>query len=90
MLRRPGLLVALCLSLAGPAQAFQVERFTPQGEVARVSQVHARFSEDMVAFGAQDAPAPFAPECAERGRGRWLNPREWVYQFERSLPPGRE
>ncbi len=88
MLRRLGLIVCLGLLFAGPAQAFRVERFTPQGEVARVSQAHARFSEDMVAFGAQDAPPPFLLECAERGSARWLNPREWVYQFERTLPPG--
>jgi len=75
---------------AGAVQAFTVDRFTPQGEVARVNQVHARFSEDMVAFGAQDLPAPFEPQCAEPGRGRWLNAREWVYQFERSLPPGTD
>jgi len=90
MPRPIGLIFCLGLLLAGSAQAFQVDRFTPQGEVARVNQVHARFSEDMVAFGAQDLPAPFTPQCAEPGNGRWLNAREWVYQFERSLPPGTD
>ena len=36
------------LLFAAAAQAFQVDRFTPQGEVARVNQVHARFSEDVI------------------------------------------
>ena len=49
MLRGIGLALSLGLLLAGPARAYQVDRFTPQGEVARVSQAHARFSEDMVA-----------------------------------------
>ncbi|KPK08056.1 MAG: hypothetical protein AMJ64_04595, partial [Betaproteobacteria bacterium SG8_39] len=90
MPRRIGLIFCVGLLLAGAAQAFQVDRFTPQGEVARVTQAHARFSEDMVAFGAQDAPAPFALQCDARGSGRWLNSREWVFQFERSLPPGTD
>jgi len=90
MPRLVGPLFCVGLLLAGAAQAFQVERFTPQGEVARVNQVHARFSEDIVAFGAQDQPAPFEPDCAEPGSGRWLNAREWVYQFERALPPGTD
>jgi len=88
---RPGCLIfCIGLLLAGAAQAFQVDRFTPQGEVARVNQAHARFSEDMVAFGAQDLPAPFLLQCPERGSGRWLNAREWAYQFEGSLPPGTD
>jgi len=90
MRRLVGLTFCIGLLLAGAAQAFQVDRFTPQGEVARVNQVHARFSEDMVAFGAQDAPAPFVLQCPERGNGRWLTSREWVYQFERNLPPGTD
>ena len=67
MVRRLGRIFWIALLIAGSARAFQVDRFTPQGEVARVNQVHARFSEDMVAFGAQDLPAPFTPQCAEPG-----------------------
>ena len=52
--------------------------------------MHARFSEDMIPFGAQNLPPPFELDCPERGSGRWLNAREWIYQFERDLPPGTE
>ena len=90
MARRLGRIFWIALLIAGSARAFQVDRFTPQGEVARVNQVHARFSEDMVPFGAQDLAAPFELDCAERGSGRWLNAREWIYQFERDLPPGTD
>ena len=89
-LRRVGLSFCAALRVATSAQAFQVDRFTPQGEVARVNQAHARFSEDMVPFGAQDLPAPFEVDCAQRGTGRWLNAREWIYQFEGDLAPGTD
>jgi uncharacterized protein YfaS (alpha-2-macroglobulin family) len=88
--RRVGLSFCAALLLATSAQAFRVDRFTPQGEVARVNQAHARFSEDMVPFGAQDLPAPFEVDCPQRGTGRWLNAREWIYQFERDLAPGTD
>lgn len=68
------------------AQAFTVERFSPQGDVARVRQVAMRFSEPMVRLGDPALPAPVDIACAEPGRGRWLNPREWIYDFERDLP----
>jgi hypothetical protein len=88
---RSGALASLLL--ASPlAQAFTVTAFSPQGEVSRVRQVTAKFSEAMVAFGAPKAPAPVTLRCdnaaASRGQGRWTSAREWVYDFEADLPPG--
>jgi hypothetical protein len=56
--------------------------------VKKVRQVRASFSEPMVAFGDPRAAAPFAVQCSEEGRGRWADPGNWVYDFERDLPGG--
>ncbi len=85
VLRVAGLLV--CLGI-GPGQAATVERFSPQGEVRAVRQVAVRFSEEVVRFGDPKAAAPFAIECAEAGQGRWLDARNWVFDFSRDLAPG--
>ena len=74
------------------AAAFQITSLSPQGEVARVRQVVAKFDEAATAFGDPKAPAPLALSCsdadASRGSGRWTNGREWVFDFENDLPPG--
>jgi alpha-2-macroglobulin len=80
------LLLAAATLVPGLAQAFVVEKFSPQGDVARVRQVQARFNEAMVTFGNAAQPAPFGVSCSEPGRGRWLNERTWIYDFERDVP----
>ncbi|WP_376779671.1 Ig-like domain-containing protein, partial [Diaphorobacter nitroreducens] len=78
--------------LAGGAQALQVSSFSPQGEVAQVRQVVARFDAAAVRFGDPQAPAPFTVQCSDadaaKGTGRWTGEREWVFDFARDLPPG--
>lgn len=80
-----------CLA-AVPAQAFQIVRFSPQGEVSQVRQVVVRFDEPATRFGDARAPAPLALRCDDsatsQGTGRWNNEREWVFEFARDLPPG--
>lgn len=73
-----------------PAQAANasVLSFSPQGEVQRIRQVRARFSEAMIRFGDPKAAAPFDVDCAVAGTPRWADERNWVYDFERDLPPG--
>jgi len=77
---------------SGVAQALQVTSVTPQGEVARVRQVVARLDAAAVAFGDPKAAAPVALRCsdaqASAGSGRWTSDRQWVFDFERDLPPG--
>ncbi|MGH8563306.1 MAG: MG2 domain-containing protein [Gammaproteobacteria bacterium] len=83
-------LFALVLLSVVPA-AFsepQVESFSPQGTVKGVGQVAARFSEPMVAFGDPRLSEPFAIDCPEAGKGRWLDARNFVYDFARELPAG--
>ena len=88
------LLLALAWgALAVPAgAALQVASVSPQGEVAQVRQVVVRFQGAATALGDARAPAPLSLSCsdpaASQGTGRWLNEREWVYDFARDLPPG--
>ena len=86
-------MLAACLSLASwGAQALQITSFSPQGEVARVRQVVAKFDGAAVNFGDPKAPAPLSLSCndanATQGTGRWTSEREWVFDLERDLPPG--
>jgi hypothetical protein len=74
------------------AQAFQIASLSPQGEVARVRQVVVKFNEAAVNFGDPKAPAPLSLSCSDaqatRGSGRWINEKEWAFEFEADLPPG--
>ena len=90
---RRGLLAPLLFLAAGLAPvvagAAEVARFTPQGTVKQVRQVGARFSEPMVPLGdPRGAPDPFELDCPETGAGRWVDSRNWVYDFARDLPAG--
>jgi hypothetical protein len=85
---------AILAAALAPASVFalSVTSLTPQGEVARVRQVVAKFDESAVAFGDPKAPAPLALSCSDaqatRGTARWVSDREWAFDFENDLPPG--
>ena len=85
------LAASLMLATSG-AQALQITRFSPQGDVAPVRQVRAQFDGAAVRFGDPKAPAPLEVRCsdaqASAGTGRWTSEREWVFDFARDLPPG--
>ena len=82
---------ALTLCSLG-AHALQIASLTPQGEVARVRQVVAKFDQAAVNFGDPKAPAPLAVSCSDaqagKGTGRWTGEKQWVWDFENDLPPG--
>jgi hypothetical protein len=84
-----GCLLALA---AWSSQAFQITNLSPQGEVARVRQVLAKFDDSAMAFGDPKAEAPLGLSCsdaqASQGAGRWVNDRAWALTFENDLPPG--
>ena len=86
------LLAAAVSLVCCAAQAVQITQFSPQGEVARVRQVVAKFDVAMVRFGDPKAPAPVTFNCtdadATQGTGRWTSEREWVFDMARDLPPG--
>ncbi len=64
-------------------------RFSPTGTVTPVRQVTARFSEPMVALGdPRDTTAPFVIDCPAHGAARWIDSRNWSYDFDNDLPAG--
>ncbi len=79
------LLIIACSAFAAEPS---VESFSPQGEVKTVRQVSVRFSEQMVPFGEPRIEDPFDISCPEKGKGRWADGRNWVYDFDRDLPAG--
>ena len=86
-------LAGLAAALAATGvQALIITALSPQGEVAQVRQIKARFSANAIHFGDPRAPAPLTVSCddaaASRGEGRWTSAREWVYDFAADLPPG--
>ena len=76
--------------LAPAAMALQITSFSPQGEVARVQQVSVRLDAAAAPLGDPQAAAPVQLRCdpEAKGTGRWLNERQWVFDFEKALPPG--
>ena len=80
-------LTALTL-FSSSAFAAGITGFSPQGEVAQIRQARASFSEPMIKFGDPKAAAPFDVDCPVAGTSRWADGKNWVYDFERDLPPG--
>lgn len=100
-LRLRRLAVCLLLSLSAPVAVSApaaapaapdgqavLEFFAPQAEAYPVRQVQARFSETMVRLGGGRLFNPFGIGCAVKGKGRWVDGRNWVYDFEKDLPSG--
>ncbi len=86
-----GMLPVVLLVVAFVAFVQQMPRvlvFTPQGTVQRVRQVRVQFSEPMVPFGDPQVADPFIVSCPEKGTGRWADPSNWAYDFDRDLPAG--
>ncbi len=80
-------MVEISSAIAGDSPS--VTHFSPQGTVKQVRQVTARFSEPMVALGdPRDTTAPFEIDCPAKGAGRWIDSRNWSYDFEHDLPAG--
>lgn len=76
------------------ALATQLTRISPEGQVSKVRQVTLRFDQSMVPLGDLRATAPAAVQCTGAapadlaGEGRWVDDRNWVFDFVRDLPPG--
>lgn len=76
------------------ADAARIATVSPQGKVAQVRQVVAKFDEPMIAFGSASAAAPGKVACsgasaaALAGSGRWVDAKTWAFDFEHDLPPG--
>lgn len=85
--RALGLILLLC-SYTSFANEAKVELFSPQGEVKAVRQVTARFATPMVPFGAPTQTEPFTIDCVMTGAARWIDDRNWAFDFDRDLPAG--
>ncbi len=85
-----GIILTFFLGLLGTSFAAEpvVDSFSPQNEVKGVRQVTARFSEQMVPFGDPRLVEPFEISCPEKGRQRWADGKNWIYDFDRDLPAG--
>ncbi len=92
MLKKSLLAVAgLFFLLLNPAMAQNqatIEFFSPEGVVKGVRQATARFSEQMVSFGDPRLADPFEIRCPEKGQGRWIDGKNWSFDFARDLPAG--
>jgi len=85
------LLLGAVAAVIPSAQAAQIARLSPEGVVSQVRQVAIRFDEPMVPMGDLNAAPPAAVSCTgggAAGSGRWVNATNWVFDFERDLPPG--
>ena len=86
------IIAALTAAVALNAQALQIISLSPQGEIAQVRQIVAKFDEAAVNFGDPKSPTPLRLNCSDaqagKGSGRWISDREWVFEFENDLPPG--
>src|SRR5438046_10342328 len=70
---------------AGP----HVVHFSPEGTIKTIRQWTARFSEPMVPLGdPRPASDVFEIACPEVGTARWVESRDWAYDFARDLPAG--
>src|SRR5262245_22693634 len=82
-------LVLLPLFHSDSQTAPRVEFFSPQDIVKNVRQVAVRFSEQMVPFGSPKVTTDiFDIDCPEKGTPRWVDERNWIYDFDRDLPAG--
>ena len=70
------------------AAGASVELFSPEGSVKDIRQVTARFSEQMAAFGDPRPSDPFTVQCPGKGQGRWIDGKNWSYDFDETLPAG--
>lgn len=59
-------IAAVCLAaFTLHAQALQITSLSPQGEVARLRQVVAKFDDSAIHFGDPKAPAPLKLSCSD-------------------------
>ena len=79
-------LAVSCLSAGWAWSEGRIELFSPSGYAKDVRQVTVRFSAAMVALGDPQRSDPFAVDCEVPGNGRWVDERNWVYEFDYDVP----
>ncbi len=76
------------LSASYSQEKVQIKNFTPQGTVKSVSQVRIEFAKPMVKLGEFNLESPAQSICFKEGQGRWVDTRNWVYDFNKPLKGG--
>lgn len=82
-------LLAFSVSVVIAQEKVQVKNVTPQGYVKSVDQIRIEFAKPMVKFGEINLAFPAKSECFQEGQGRWVDTRNWVYDFKETLPGGK-
>lgn len=82
------LLLASLVSSSYAQEKIQIKTLTPQGFVKSVDQVRIEFAKPMVRFGEIKLDAPARSECFKDGQGRWIDTKNWVFDFKKPLPGG--
>lgn len=82
------LLFVFFLSPLFAQERVHVKNVTPQGYTKTVDQVRIEFSQPMVRFGDIKLDFPADSSCFKNGQGRWIDTKNWVFDFDNSLPGG--
>lgn len=80
--------LALLAFMSATVAAPGIQSFSPQGSARDVRQITVRFSAPMVSLGDPRVEAPFDIACGSGGRGRWVDARNWVFEYRDPLPGG--
>nr|BFD61583.1 MG2 domain-containing protein [Bdellovibrio sp. HM001] len=82
--------VFLLFSVGFAQEKTQVSTFTPQGYVKSVEQIRIEFAKPMVKFGELNLEAPAQSSCLDfkKGQGRWIDTRNWVFDYKEPLAGG--
>ena len=88
------LLTALSIAFGATAAADTVPQVTlavagnDRTGAATINRFTLRFSAEMVALGDPRAAAPAYHDCKTPAKGRWIDTRTWVLEFDAPLPGG--
>lgn len=85
------LLFSLLFNVSFAQQKVQIKTFSPQGYVKSVEQVRVQFNQPMVRFGDIKLDSPVLSSCFDptKGQGRWIDSKNWVFDFNAALPGGQ-
>lgn len=81
----------LSLLLVLPAFAQQqvlVKSVTPTGAQRHVDQIRIEFAQPMVKLGEYRVDTPAQSDCFKNGQGRWVDTKNWVYDFNTQMTGG--
>lgn len=82
------ILFAFSVSFVMAQEKVQIKSVTPQGFVKSADQFRIEFVKPMVKFGDITLSFPAKSKCFQGGQGRWVDTRNWVYDFKDTMPGG--